>query len=125
IDVAEIDELIASDIDFLPRFKVGICLLLEKLGANHSYCQHHQSKVNDVAPIALPVAINQHVDRQWVRFSMAVPHAHAAPDFVKDGDGSERTDGESDIGQDVANASQRQYRGTGCRCQCGNTEVAP
>src|SRR5258708_12443965 len=79
IDVAKIDQLIARNSDFLPWLEHSILLHLEEARTNHSQREHHQAQVYKVTAVALPVALEEHVQRKGIWLPVEVPHAHTAP----------------------------------------------
>src|SRR5258707_2679492 len=102
-----------------------IVLHVEEWRPNHSYGDHRQAKVDEVAAVTLPVALEEHIQRDRVRLSVAVPHMYTAPDFVENRSCSKGANGKCNIGPDIVNTRERQHSSTGCGSKCRNAKISP
>ncbi len=81
--IAEVGELVAGDIDLLSRFEQGVALQLEEMGADDADGEEHETKVDEIAAVALAIAFDKHVEGKGIGFTVAVAYARAAPEFVE------------------------------------------
>src|SRR5579859_2244800 len=125
LDIPKVDQTVACDIHLLPRLEHSILLELEEMRANHPNGQEDQSQVHQIAPIALPVAIEKHIHSIDVRLAMAMTHTRSTPDFIENGGSGKSTDSKADIGHDIGNTSQRENKGAQSCEQGRETQIAP
>ncbi len=125
IDVAEIDQLVASQTDLLSGLENGVLLRLEEVGADNTDGEQDKAQVYDIAAVTLAIAVDEHVQGDGIDFSVTMPHADAAPDFVEDGASGERANGKGYVCPDIAYTGQWEYSGTERGGKCRHAQVAP
>ena len=125
VDIAEKGELVAGDRHLLAGVQHGVLLCLKEVRAYYANGEHNQTKMHDIATVALAIALDESVERDGIGLAVLVAHAHPAPEFVKYGSGGKGADGKTDVGRDSAHTCQRQDGGTGGSRQRWDAEVAP
>src|SRR5258708_6906937 len=98
---------------------------LKKLATNPPNTQQHQTKMHNVAAITLPIALKEHIERDWICLTMFVPDTSATPQLVENGRSGEGTDREADIRHHIGNPRQRQDDSTDGRQHHWHAQIAP